>query len=1450
MSKDLDLGRVRGYNATINGHNGVLLSPQDGVEGSHLGTKLTISSPAMVTHPTLHNNPHNITKSHVGLGSVDNISENTIIADAKDSLMTADNISDALGYTPLSNDDVGDYENKITGTPDQTLGFDTEGNLIPVTRTDLIYGFEIDINESNPASKVKYLARNSTYEPAKMNYSTGVFDYGDWNDIWFIKGIKPRIMNRDGSVYCDIDPNNYNTKILPDGTKESILPEERNTIMAAGGQWMVGIPTVWVKIDDSIENKIRVYVSPYKAGADYHAWAHTNIIGEIMPYTYLGMYLGSSLTIADPTGGELDIYTSRPGVGVDKMTSAYRVMTDARNINSDHDEIWDMAVFSDRMLLNILLILISRSTDLETSFGKGLNANTLTTDTLTTGAADTAGLFKGYTVDTNYVKVFGIENPWGFLGEYTLGILMDDMYNLKAKLTRGKWDGSTVNDYDIHDYDGYLDIGTVGGITADPMEDEEFTGFIKDMKATMHGLFPINISGASNSTYYCSPIKVPVDSDSDTAIFGGPVVSGDTRSYPLGCTLYSGSTRFASRISLKPYNKSAPKTGVFGLTIYATTGTEPKIITYSGDNRRFNPAHMDFDNNRFDYGDWADAWFIKDLKPRVMNRDGTIRYELDKNDYSCRILEDGTSVRLTQTEVATAKAECAQWMVGIPTVWVKISHTRGINMTDDNKAEIVYTKNEIFLSPTKIDDTYHAWAHMDAHGDIIPYTYISAFPASYGRIDADYDTLISHGGELIAKQLTLSEAIEKARKNNQGLNKHIWDMSVFSDRMLYTLILMMIGKTDNIPDIFGDGVNDITGAAGTNIGSSRGLFWGARTADNPLFVKALGIEDMWGAIGNLTLGAFVDADSTFKVKLTKSLADGSSVEDYSIDDSAGYLTANQITMNNDPLPNEVVNSSFKHWNGFKGGLYPLETGGSTVSYDALYKFNSGSTALHGPVLFGFDKVSPYGHSPLTMMAYTVPNYRGTHISLKPYLHDEPDPTPPEPTPTGEFYGFEIDQTKSAPDEMISYFGDNENFEKAYMDLSWEEFNYGDWADAWFIKDLKPCIVNLDGTIYCELEKGNFNTKKGETEEMSEEELNTIKTSGAHWMVGIPTVWIKIDTVASSDPNAPKIRVCVSPTQIDSTYHAYAHTNQEGDVVPYIYIDCYEGCLRRVNYTSPSGPAAMHVLTSHPNATPYTGTTKSRRGVADDHRARVRENNVINTVAHYGEYVMPIWDMETIEDRELITILLMLIGKSADPSVAFGANYCESVQTPGWLYNFGMFWGDWSWNSEVKVFGLSNFWGNTAELVQGILLNNNTLYVKPTATINSQNDDYEFYELGNYINIGTVTDDSPSTPSGFDRYGRIQTMVANQYGIFPSYIHTYGDILGYDYYTSSYVAASAIAVGGESPEVYVGAFGVTTKNVQGIDPSTYHGPLTTDFSEESRDSYIPLSTRCTMKPPLE
>ena len=56
------------------------------------------------------------------------------------------------------------------------------------------------------------------------------------------------------------------------------------------------------------------------------------------------------------------------------------------------------------------------------------------------------------------------------------------------------------------------------------------------------------------------------------------------------------------------------------------------------------------------------------------------------------------------------------------------------------------------------------------------------------------------------------------------------------------------------------------------------------------------------------------------------------------------------------------------------------------------------------------------------------------------------------------YGFKLDQNESDPSSMITYIEDNKDFESAHMDYTADTFKYGDWADAWFIKNLKPYMA--------------------------------------------------------------------------------------------------------------------------------------------------------------------------------------------------------------------------------------------------------------------------------------------------------------------------------------------------------------------------------------------------------
>ena len=73
------------------------------------------------------------------------------------------------------------------------------------------------------------------------------------------------------------------------------------------------------------------------------------------------------------------------------------------------------------------------------------------------------------------------------------------------------------------------------------------------------------------------------------------------------------------------------------------------------------------------------------------------------------------------------------------------------------------------------------------------------------------------------------------------------------------------------------------------------------------------------------------------------------------------------------------------------------------------------------------------------------------------------------------YGFKIDQNESDPASMITYLEDCDNayYEPVHMDYNTDSFNYGDWADVWFIKNLKPCMLKYDGTVDYELDKNDY-----------------------------------------------------------------------------------------------------------------------------------------------------------------------------------------------------------------------------------------------------------------------------------------------------------------------------------------------------------------------------------------
>lgn len=338
-----------------------------------------------------------------------------------------------------------------------------------------LFGFKLDQNESDPASMITYIEDNVDFASAYMDYTTDTFNYGDWEDAWFIRDLNPCMLNYDGTVAYELDKNNYSLKA--DGTASDITNDTFE------GNAMIGIPKVYWKIVDNGDNTANIYFSNKKVDDDFVCWSHIDNNGNEIDYCYMPIYNGSNV------GSKLRSLSGKTPINNQKGTTEI-TLAKANNLTSDI--IWYTEVFSDRMLINLLLLLIGKSTDTQTTFGNGYcEGGSSASSLLTTGTLNNKGLFYGTNGTGKAVKVFGIENWWGNQWRRIAGWI-NSKGTQKIKMTYGQSDGSTVDGYNT-DGSGYISIGCTPSGTSG--------GYISKMTVTKNGLIPTTASGSA-TTYY------------------------------------------------------------------------------------------------------------------------------------------------------------------------------------------------------------------------------------------------------------------------------------------------------------------------------------------------------------------------------------------------------------------------------------------------------------------------------------------------------------------------------------------------------------------------------------------------------------------------------------------------------------------------------------------------------------------------------------------------------------------------------------------------------------------------------------------------------------------------------------------------------------------------------------------------------------------------------------
>ena len=282
---------------------------------------------------------------------------------------------------------------------------------------------------------------------------------------------------------------------------------------------------------------------------------------------------------------------------------------------------------------------------------------------------------------------------------------------------------------------------------------------------------------------------------------------------------------------------------VYGFHIDGNDSNPSTRVRYLLDAVGMTPAKMNFTAGTFDYGSWADAFFMP--RPCMLKYDGTVDYYLNENDYTKKA--DGTASDIANADYGGNAM--MEWGDGTNLIWWKIVPDKG-----NNKSASIYIANY------KADDDFVCYNHIDKDGNVKSHFYTAIYN---GSLDSS-NRLRSISGQTVMKSKTATQEMSYANANGSG-----WDIETYVDRMLISFLLILISKSTNSQACFGDGMSQNSGQESlllqTGTMNTKGLFWGESTGKSG--VKVFGMENFWGNQWRRTAGLIL-ANGITKARLT------------------------------------------------------------------------------------------------------------------------------------------------------------------------------------------------------------------------------------------------------------------------------------------------------------------------------------------------------------------------------------------------------------------------------------------------------------------------------------------------------------------------------------------------------------------------------------------------------
>lgn len=400
----------------------------------------------------------------------------------------------------------------------------SEANRTSVTpkKQDYLFGYDLVKSTSSPSGRVSYPddVDNAGFTPAKMNFG-GSFSYGDWN---FAPGEKfmprPCMLTYAGVVDHYLNPNDYTQKAEGGASKVADT--------SFGGNAMMEWPKIYTKRwEEGGVYHFRCSDTPQDES--WECWSNYDRLNNQIDHFYTPIYFGSNVS------NKLRSISGQANMVSQNATTEI-------NYAKANGNDWYTEVLADRLLIQDLLVMMGKSTDGQTVYGKG---RCDTNSAVNTGTMNSRGMFWGSNNGTDGVKVFGMEHFWGNLWRRTAG-WMNVNGTQKVKLTRGTKDGSTASDYNT-DGNGYK---TVSGATPSGTSG----GYISSMKTEGFGRIPVTASGSS-STFEADGLYYN-NSGTMYAFVGGywnvDLLCGPFYAYLSATPSYSSSS-IGAALSCKPF---------------------------------------------------------------------------------------------------------------------------------------------------------------------------------------------------------------------------------------------------------------------------------------------------------------------------------------------------------------------------------------------------------------------------------------------------------------------------------------------------------------------------------------------------------------------------------------------------------------------------------------------------------------------------------------------------------------------------------------------------------------------------------------------------------------------------------------------------------------------------------------------------------------------------------